>query len=141
MLPGVEEGKEGDPAGDGALQHAGAGRACNPRGDQPPCPSSALLRVPCTCSFTCVVCCGNRLAAFKDCGDLCALVKLVLVVGKSSHPHQLWLQQLHLHQSFWCRHYATCLQVSREREYKDASDPDAIVPPEERAKSYKVRQW
>ena len=29
-------------------------------------------------------------------------------------------------------------EVSREREYKDASDPDTIVPPEERAKSYKV---
>ena len=28
--------------------------------------------------------------------------------------------------------------VLREREYKDASDPDAMVPPEERAKAYKV---
>ncbi len=30
--------------------------------------------------------------------------------------------------------------VLREQEYKDASDPDATVPPEERAKAYKVIQ-
>ncbi len=29
-------------------------------------------------------------------------------------------------------------EVQREHEYKDASDPDTIVPPEERQKSFKV---
>ena len=29
-------------------------------------------------------------------------------------------------------------EVSREHEYKDATDPDALVPPEERQKAYKV---
>ena len=30
-------------------------------------------------------------------------------------------------------------EVQREHEYKDASDPDTVVPPEERQKSFKVR--
>ena len=29
-------------------------------------------------------------------------------------------------------------EVSREHEYKDATDPDALVPPEERQRAYKV---
>lgn len=29
-------------------------------------------------------------------------------------------------------------EVQREHEYKDATDPDTIVPPEERQKAYKV---
>jgi hypothetical protein len=29
-------------------------------------------------------------------------------------------------------------EVLREQEYKDAADPDVTVPPEERAKAYKV---
>ena len=29
-------------------------------------------------------------------------------------------------------------EVQREHEYKDAADPDTLVPPEERQKAYKV---
>ena len=29
-------------------------------------------------------------------------------------------------------------EVQREHEYKDATDPDTLVPPEERQKAYKV---